>query len=186
MGSRLATGQHGVLSTACGDKHARPSQSPHEPLDATHLPLGRKRTRFIAGTTANRSSRPAARRRHREKRARGCRESVSRRRLACMGFDYRFAAAGGASGGDRPARATSPSPDGRPPHAARCPQGTPPRSPAMRLVASARDAGHFASFRCRLRRCTLKSRAAWERLPLQSVNTRWICSHSARASEGVS
>jgi len=49
-----------------------------------------------------------------------------------------------------------------------------------------RGAGYFASLRCRERRCSPSRRAACEIFPSQSVRTRWMCSHSTRASDGTS
>lgn len=45
--------------------------------------------------------------------------------------------------------------------------------------------GYFVSFRWSDLRCRPSSFAACDTLPPQSVSTRWICSHSTRASEGT-
>ena len=57
--------------------------------------------------------------------------------------------------------------------------------PETRSGSVHREAGNLPSLRCRLRRWMPRRRAAWVMLPPQSASTRWMCSHSTRAREGV-
>jgi len=71
----------------------------------------------------------------------------------------------------------------QPPGCGRC--LTPSCNLLVACDAPQRRGGCFWSFRCSDFRWSPRRRAASDTFPPASVSTRWMCSHSARASEGA-